>query len=102
MGQLEQRQAKAGVAARVREQTAAAERHAGLLGPVSRKRREKDEHLRHAAGAESGIRAAAGMAILDADPPTDEAVAAAAGWTVEQVRELRVELNAVRPDAAPR
>lgn len=98
MGQLEQRQVRTGVAARVREQTASAERHAGLLSQVTKKRRERDEHLRHAKGSEHGIRAAAGMAILDADPPPDEAIAAAAGWTVGDVERLRADLSAPPPD----
>lgn len=102
MGQAEQRQVRTGVAARVREQTAQSERHAGLLAPVRRKRGERDELLRQADASAGGVRAAAGMAILDADPPSDEAVAAAAGWTVEQVQELRAALNAQPPDPALR
>jgi hypothetical protein len=100
MGQAEQRQVRTGVAARVREQTASSERHAALLSQVTRKRRERDEHLRHAAAADGGIRAAAGMAILDADPPPDEAVAAAAGWPVGDVEQLRRDLNALPPEPA--
>jgi hypothetical protein len=82
------------VAARVREQTTRSEQHAGLLTQVGRRRREKDELLKRAAAVDVGIRAAVGMATLDADPPSDVHVAAAAGWSVEQVSELRAALIA--------
>jgi hypothetical protein len=102
MGQAGERQVRTGVAARVREQTTASERHDGLVAQVSRHRRERDEHLRRADSADGGIRAAVGMALLDADPPSDARIAAAAGWSVGQVEQLRADLLVARPDnAAP-
>lgn len=98
MGKAEQRQIQTGVAARVRDRTASTERHDALLSQVARHRRDREEHLRHADAAAKGIRAAAGMALLDNDPPTDEQIARAAGWTVQDVVELRADLNAQPPD----
>jgi predicted transposase YdaD len=102
MGQAEQRQVRTGVAARVREQTASSERQGALLSQVRQRVHMRDELVRQLAGREKGLRAAVAVAIQDADAPSVEAVAAAAGWSVEQVQQLRADLNAVPPDPVPR
>lgn len=100
MGQAEQRQVRTGVAARVREQTASSERQGALLSQVRQRVQLRDELVRQVAGREKGLRAAVAMAIQDADAPSDEAVAAAANGTVEDVEQLRLKLNAPPPDHA--
>jgi hypothetical protein len=93
MGQAEQRQVASGAAARVREQAERARVLDGRLAEIRRHRVELDDARRHARGHESGLRAAVGLAVLDADPPTDEQIARAAGWTVGEVAAHRDRLR---------
>jgi hypothetical protein len=93
MGQAEQRQVRSGVADRVREAPERAATRDGRLGEIRRHRLELGDAERAVRGHQAGLRAAVGLAILARDPPTDQDVAQAAGWTVEQVEQLRADLR---------
>ncbi|MDO9408313.1 hypothetical protein [Patulibacter sp.] len=93
MGGAEQRQVASGAAARVREQAERVRRLDGRLAEIRRHRVELDDARRFALGHESGLRAAVGLAVLDADPPTDEQIARAAGWSVGDVEAHRARLR---------
>lgn len=82
-----------GAAARVREQAERIRRLDGRLAEIRRHRVELDDARRHARGHESGLRAAVGLAVLDVDPPSDEQIARAAGWSVDDVREHSARLR---------
>jgi hypothetical protein len=98
MGQAEQRQVQTGVAERVRQQVTKDDAAAFRLGEIRRRRRELDDALRDVAGRERGLSADVGLTILGDDPPPDDVVAQAAGWTVEDVAALRARLLAPPAD----
>lgn len=92
MGQAEQRQVRSGVAGRVRRETETANIQKARLAAIRERRRTLDEHDRQRAGRLRALRADVALAILNPDPPSDEAVAAAAGWTLSDIAQLRDDL----------
>jgi hypothetical protein len=100
MGQAEQRQIKTGVADRVTAEVARARSMDGRLAEIRRHRRELDEAQRFVRGHKSGVRGAVAMALLHADPPSNAAIANAAGWTLEDVDAYRRRLRGPREGPA--
>jgi hypothetical protein len=61
-------------------------------------RHEVAERAARVRGAGAGLSAAVSTAFFDRSAPPDEDIAAAAGWTVAEVAELRNRLNAPPAD----
>ncbi len=99
MGAAEQRQAERMTSAeRVQRATAErAQRYAGHLGEIRRRRDTLTERTMELDGATKGLRAAVGMAIQQADPPPDSDILDAADWTADQLAELRATLSVRHP-----
>lgn len=98
MGTAEQRQAErsshTAVQAATLERT---RRYAGPLGHIRKYRdieTDREERLR---GASRGVRAAVGTVIQQPNPPSDAEILEAAGWTREQLAELRASLAVKHP-----
>lgn len=97
MGQAEQRQVRTGVAARLAEERAVADVQSARLASIRERRRMLEEHDHRRVGLTKGLRAEVSLAILNADAPSDEAVAQAAGWSVGDVERLRDDLLRAHP-----
>ncbi|WP_157260903.1 hypothetical protein [Patulibacter minatonensis] len=97
MGQAEQRQVRTGVADRVKREQQIRDMQDRRLWEIGQRVRALDEHDRRRAGLERALRCDVGLAILNADPPSDEEVAAKARWSVADVERLRQDIKDADP-----